>query len=310
MQGRRSTYQSLWLQSLALWLLRLYPRRWRGRYEGEVQALLEEHAIRLRTLGDLLTGAFDARLDPAYAQERSVLNMRSPRLTTVSLFCAFALFGIALLPLLAFLLDPEDEQNVPTHYGDLVSAYPLVGLASSAILVVSLLAGVALLATFFVLALGRIPNLRGSSALALLVLAVVAALVVLVPELLPGSDFVRQLMPALLGIVVSIVGIGAALTQSRLGMTQWRALLVTAATTTLAMVLIAIGAVTWLMTVLLHASLLHFTFTYSLSLATGAVSSLALATVIAVLVVSRAFATRWGQHPLRAASQLPPATTG
>jgi hypothetical protein len=35
---------------------------------------------------------------------------------------------------------------------------------------------------------------------------------------------------------------------------------------------------------------------------TGAVSSLALATVVAVLVVSRAFATRWGQNPIRVAS--------
>lgn len=295
MQGIQTTYQAL-----AAWLLRLYPRRWRGRYEVEVQALLEVHEIRLRTLLDLLIGALDARLAPAYAQERLVLTMRTPRFTTVLLFCTFALFGIALLPLLALLLDPDYSQNVPTHYGDLVAAYPLVGLASSAILVVSMIAGIALLATFFVLALGRIANRRGSSAIALLVVAVVAALVVFAPELLPGGDFLRQLMLALLGIVVSIIGIGAALMQSQLGITQWRALLVTAATTTLAMVLVAIGAVTWLITVLLHASLLHFT--YWLSLETGAVTALAFATVIAVLVVSRAFAARWGQNPIRVAS--------
>jgi hypothetical protein len=295
MQWIRSTYQSL-----SLWLLRLYPRRWRGRYEVEVQALLEEHEIRPRTLVDLLIGALDARLDPAYAQERSVLTMRTPRFTTVSLFGAFALFGIALLPLLALLLDPDYSQNVPTHYGDLVSAYPLVGLAGSAILIGSLMAGVALLATFFVLALGRISTRRSRSAVALLVVAVVAALVVSALELLPGGDYLWPLLLALLGIVVSLVGIGAALAQSQLGMTQWRALLVTAATTTLAMVLIAIGAVTWLITVLLHARLLHFT--YWLSVETGAVSALALAIIIAVLVVSRAFATRWGQNPIRVAS--------
>jgi hypothetical protein len=104
----------------------------------------------------------------------------------------------------------------------------------------------------------------------------------------------------LLGVVVSLVGIGAALTQAQLGMAQWRALLVTAATTTLAMLLIAIGAVTWLLMVWLHASLTHFT--YGLGFYTGVVSSLALATVIAVLVVSRALATGWGQNPLRVAS--------
>jgi len=292
MQRIRSTYQSL-----SLWLLRLYPRRWRGRYEVEVQALLEEHAIRLRTVIDLLIGALDARLDPAYAQERSVLNMRSPRFTTVSLFGAFALFGIALLPLLGTLLDPEYEQNVPTHYGDLVAAYPLVGLTGSAILVVSLIAGVALLATFFVLALGRIADRRSIGALALLMLALVVALVVFAPQLLPGGG---EWMLMLLGIVISLGGIGAAVAQSQLGTTQWRALLVTAATTTLAMALIVIGAVTWLIMVWLHASLTHFT--YGLRFYTGVVSSLALATVIAVLVVSRAFATGWGQNPLRVAS--------
>ena len=90
------------------------------------------------------------------------------------------------------------------------------------------------------------------------------------------------------------------MTQSQLGITQWRALLVAAATTTLAMLLIAIGAVTWLLMVWLHASLTHFS--YGLGFYTGVVSSLALATVIAVLVVSRAFATRWGQNSLRVAS--------
>ncbi len=296
MQWIRSTYQAL-----ALWLLRLYPRRWRGRYEVEVQALLEVHEIRLRTLVDLLFGAVDARLDPTYAQERSVFTMRTPRFTTVSLFGAFALFGIALLPLLGTLLDPDVEQNVPTHYGDLVAAYPLVGLAGSAILAISLLAGVALLTTFFVLALGRISNGRGSIAIALLVVAGVAALVVFAPELPQTSIIVLpQMLLALLGIVVSIGGIGAALAQSQLGMTQWRALLVAAATATLAMALITIGAITWLMTVLLHANLIYFS--YGLSFYIEVVSALALATLFAVLVVSRAFATRWGQNPLPVAS--------
>jgi hypothetical protein len=296
MQWIRSTYQSL-----ALCLLRLYPPRWRGRYEVEVQALLEEHEIRLRTLLDLLIGALDARLDPAYAQERSVLNMRSPRFTTVSLFCAFALFGITLMLMVGTLLDPDVEQNVPTNYEALVAAYPLVSTASSVILVASLLAGVALLATFLVLTLGRISDRRTRSAAAVFVIALVVALVVFAPNLLPGGgDLLRQFMPMLLGVVVSLGGIGAALTQSQLGTTQWRALLVTAATTTLAMVLIAIGAVTWLVTVWLHASLVHFS--YGLGVYTGDVGSLALAAVVAVLLVSRALATRWGQNPMSVAS--------
>ena len=292
----RSTYQSL-----ARWLLRLYPRRWRERYEVEVQALLEEHEIRLRTVVDLLIGALDARLDPAYAQERSVLTMRTPRFTTVSLFGAFALFGIALILMVGTLLDPDVEQNIPTNYEALVAAYPLVSTASSVILVASLLAGVALLATFLVLALGRISDRRTRSAVAVLVIALVVALVVFAPNLLPGGgDLLREFMPMLLGVVVSLVGIGAALTQPQLGTTQWRALLVTAATTTLAMLLIAIGAITWLLLVLMHANLVYFS--YGLGVYIGDVGSLALAAVVAVLLVSRALATRWGQNPIRAAS--------
>jgi hypothetical protein len=128
-------------------------------------------------------------------------------------------------------------------------------------------------------------------------LALVVALVVFAPQLLPGGG---EWMLMLLGIVISLGGIGAAVAQSQLGTTQWRALLVAAATTTLAMALIAIGAVTWLITVWLHASLTHFT--YGLGFYTGVVSSLALATLIAALLVSRAFAIRWRQNPMQVAS--------
>ena len=44
-------------------LLRLYPRRWRERYEAELEAVLEEHRVGWATLADLLVGAMDARLD-------------------------------------------------------------------------------------------------------------------------------------------------------------------------------------------------------------------------------------------------------
>lgn len=292
-------------KTLAAWLLRLYPRRWRGRYEVEVHALLEDHQIRLRTIVDLLIGALDARLDPAYTEERLVLTMRTPRFTTVSLFGAFTLFGIALMPFVGTLLDPDVEQNVPTNYEALVAAYPLVSTASSVILVASLLAGVALLATFLVLTLGRISSRRTRSAAAVLIIALVVALVVFAPQLLPGGgDLLRQFMPMLLGLAVSVVGIVAAWRQSQLGTAQWRALLVTAATTTLAMLLVAIGAVIWLLTVLLHASLIYFS--YGLGFYIGVVGSLALATVVALLLVSRAVATRWEQSPDGAAYELSP----
>ena len=45
------------------WLLRLYPRAWRERYEEEMPALLEQHRSACSTCSDLLRGASDAHLD-------------------------------------------------------------------------------------------------------------------------------------------------------------------------------------------------------------------------------------------------------
>ncbi len=55
------------------WILRLYPSAWRQRYQEEMQALLELHTITVATALDLLFGALDAWLDPAYrTKERSM----------------------------------------------------------------------------------------------------------------------------------------------------------------------------------------------------------------------------------------------
>jgi len=55
-------------------LLRLYPQRWRDRYETEVRAVLEDHPVRLITLADLIAGAIDARFDPAYKPEEGFMS--------------------------------------------------------------------------------------------------------------------------------------------------------------------------------------------------------------------------------------------
>ena len=48
----------------ALAMLRLYPSRWRARYEDEVRALIDERPTRPRDVLDLARGALDARLHP------------------------------------------------------------------------------------------------------------------------------------------------------------------------------------------------------------------------------------------------------
>src|ERR1700730_364971 len=55
------------------WILNFYPRRWRERYQEEMLAVLEQHTISLVTLFDLLLGALDARLDPAYRTQEGFM---------------------------------------------------------------------------------------------------------------------------------------------------------------------------------------------------------------------------------------------
>ena len=58
------------------WLLRLYPSAWRQRYQEEMQALLELHTITAATALDLLFGALDAWLDPAYRTREGIMSQK------------------------------------------------------------------------------------------------------------------------------------------------------------------------------------------------------------------------------------------
>jgi hypothetical protein len=80
---------------LALWLVALYPKRWRRRYEVEMLALLEQHRITAWTLLDLLSGMITARLDPQYRSESGFMPTHGPRramwafLTAAGVFVLF-----------------------------------------------------------------------------------------------------------------------------------------------------------------------------------------------------------------------------
>lgn len=44
------------------WLIRLYPRAWRRRYETEFRALLDQHTLNVWDVADIVRGALDAHL--------------------------------------------------------------------------------------------------------------------------------------------------------------------------------------------------------------------------------------------------------
>jgi hypothetical protein len=76
------------------WLMRLYPRIWRERYEEEMLALLEEHKITAATIIDLLIGALDANLNYDGGAEGVMKMVNRLRSGIVMFFCSFMVFGI------------------------------------------------------------------------------------------------------------------------------------------------------------------------------------------------------------------------
>jgi len=79
---------------IVTWILSFYPPRWRERYQEEMLAVLEQHTISLLTLLDLLLGALDARLDPAYRTQEGWMfhRLRDTRTLSLIYMCALAMF--------------------------------------------------------------------------------------------------------------------------------------------------------------------------------------------------------------------------
>jgi hypothetical protein len=80
------------------WILHCYPRRWRERYQEEMLALLEQHAITPKTALDLLLGALDARLNSIYrSKEGSMLqHIRDNRSLSIIYLFSVAVFLITM----------------------------------------------------------------------------------------------------------------------------------------------------------------------------------------------------------------------
>jgi hypothetical protein len=79
---------------IVTWILNCYPHRWRERYQEEMLAVLEQHTISLVTLLDLLLGALDAHLDPAYRTKEGFMfhRLRDTRTLSLIYICALSMF--------------------------------------------------------------------------------------------------------------------------------------------------------------------------------------------------------------------------
>ena len=130
--------------SIEKYLLRLYPRIWRARYEEELLAVLESCPLTFPDTIDMFLGAIDAHLHPYLGargmplQERIMLMLRTLRRSLIALFCAY----------IGFVLAGMVFQKL-TEYEDFVAAartHSLVGISFTLIVIGSVLALLAILA--------------------------------------------------------------------------------------------------------------------------------------------------------------------
>jgi hypothetical protein len=102
-------------------LVRLYPSRWRRRYEAEFSTLLDQESWSAHLILDVVVGAFAARLDPYPALTQEERAMTSRRMETAAAFAATLLVLPALVLLASAavrLMQPVQYQ--PAHAADAI----------------------------------------------------------------------------------------------------------------------------------------------------------------------------------------------
>jgi hypothetical protein len=101
-----------------LFLLRLYPRRWRQRYGGEFVALLEDLAgtpHRWRLAVDIIRGAIDARLEGLTAMNRILKDPAVRRGVYDGLIISAVMAVVVVLTNVVFPGGPDESDSDPEY---------------------------------------------------------------------------------------------------------------------------------------------------------------------------------------------------
>jgi hypothetical protein len=131
-------------------LVRCYPRAWRARYGAELEALLDEHGVDLRTTLDVLAGALDARLAGGAPADA--------RMPLVGVLWAGAIFCAAGLGFQR-MVEYED-------FAHAAGRHPAVAAGLDAVVAGAVIAGLAALAAALVLAPALVRAIRCARGLA------------------------------------------------------------------------------------------------------------------------------------------------
>ncbi len=242
------------------YLLRLYPRTWRTRYEDEVLAMLEQRPLSVIDGVNLFFGALDARLHPHLCTsgmslyERILAMFVTLRRSVLTIFCTYIVFILAGLGFQK-MTEYEDFQAAARLHSVVGLSYNLVvvgaGVALLAVLIGGLPVGVAIIRS----ALAR----KRFGPLFLLAVPLLAFLVFLGTTLLleridhPGAQAVTQSFlhrglffgMLLAAAIVSPAALCLAVVRSEIPEKLLRFALLAFAVATIAMTLILAATVIW-----------------------------------------------------------------
>jgi hypothetical protein len=214
-------------------------------------ATLDQHAITLMTLVDVLRGVFDAHLHPALLPDRSTPTAQRIRKSEIAVFCAFVLFSMAWLPLQQ-IRDPLPVwDNAVRLHPEIRATFAVSQIAGFVAFIAVIVGGLPILGT----ALARAIRTRQRDVLIALAVPLLAIALLTVYALLASAAWTQRQGPrpnapltllavllqfgliALIGlaVVASTTAIAVAIARGEPGARVLRFALIPAAITTAAM---------------------------------------------------------------------------
>ena len=238
------------------WLVRLYPRGWRERYEEEFVALLEQRPTSLVDVLDIALGALDAHLDPQVG-ERIAPMVNRMRAATIAILCAYVGFVVAGIGFQKATEDPP--------FTELERTYILLSISYNVIVIGSVVALLAMMAGGIPIALAALKRAVTERRWDILALFAVPplSLAMLIGHTLLLTKLVDAVGPLavhdplnivlalslvgafLLAAIASTVAVSIAVARSEIGGHLYRFALVPGAIATLAMGVMLVATITW-----------------------------------------------------------------
>lgn len=185
------------------WLIRLYPRAWRERYEDEMLAVLEQHRITPSTVVDLLIGALDANLHYGELTEDVTHMVNRLRTGVVTIFCAYMLFGVGWGMLQRFNDPLYLFDAVAIHHPELRVLYEADFIAGCLSFLAFLTGGLPLL----VISVRRAVQKRDADVLVPFGLALACTLMSILATAILAIWHPNQHVYVFLGIYVALIGV-------------------------------------------------------------------------------------------------------